>query len=184
MAAAHAEATPRRGTHQVVAVSQVKRLHQIADAGVGAVVLANADNGRPLLRSFMRKLIEVLFDGKPEAIEDVVSAAKRLQAEQAKARQRLVVPADAQLAARLAKHYVNAALGELTVRSEGGATVFDFGEWYSAVATHKNGDGTSSFITIDPGFDAYEFVVADKPGKRALIIRDPQHEYVFNESSN
>ena len=65
---------------------------------------------------------------------------------------------------------------------DGKATVFDVGEWKSAVASRKNDDGTISFITIDPTLDGFEFVVADKDGKRRLITRDAQHEYVFEEA--
>lgn len=67
--------------------------------------------------------------------------------------------------------------------SENGATIFDLGEWKSQVASRKNDDGTISFITIDPGTDGFEFVVGDREGKRVLIIRDGQHEYIFRENS-
>jgi len=73
------------------------------------------------------------------------------------------------------------APGEVKVRREGGALYFDVGEWKSTVASRKNDDGTISFITIDPTIEGFEFVVADKDGKRSLVMRDAQHEYVFNE---
>ncbi|MDQ2898539.1 MAG: hypothetical protein M3Y07_01915 [Acidobacteriota bacterium] len=61
-------------------------------------------------------------------------------------------------------------------------TTFDFGEWKSAVASRKNDDGTVSFITIDPTNLGFEFVVGERAGKRVLVIRDGQHEYVFTEA--
>jgi hypothetical protein len=67
-------------------------------------------------------------------------------------------------------------------RGAGGAVMFDVGEWRSTVATRKNDDGTISFITIDPTIGGFEFVVAARDGKRALVLRDAQHEYVFSES--
>src|SRR5215472_12647287 len=39
---------------------------------------------------------------------------------------------------------------------------------------------TLSFITIVPGVSGAEFVVGSAP-KRTLIIRDAQHEYIFEE---
>src|SRR5262249_31297799 len=84
--------------------------------------------------------------------------------------------------ARLAARYRNAALGDVAVRREGGATIFDVGEWKSAVASRVNDDRTVSFITIDPTLLGFEFVVADRDGRRALIVRDGQHEYVFAEA--
>lgn len=154
----------------------------LPDYGVGAVLLTNSDNGGMLLHPFMRRLVEALFDGKPEAVGDVDAQNARYRATLAKERERLVVPAAAGEVEKLATRYASPALGEITVVRQKGLTVFDFGEWKSAVATRKNDDGTISFITIDPTNDGFEFVVGQRNGKRALIIRDGQHEYVFTES--
>jgi len=51
-----------------------------------------------------------------------------------------------------------------------------------AVGTRKNDDGSVSLITIDPGFVAVEFVIAERDRKRVLINRDGQHEYFFTET--
>jgi len=144
---------------------------------VGAVVLTNGNPGWVLRDVFQRKLLEVLFDGRDEADADVASQAKNWYAQLAADRRLLTVPADAGESARLARHFHNAALGDIDVRREGGRTVFDFGEFRSQVATRKNPDGSISFITIAPGIVGFEFVVSDA-GKR-LTARDAQHEYVF-----
>jgi len=154
----------------------------LPDYGVGAVLLTNSDTGGMMLRPLMRRLLEVLFDGKPEAAGNVDAAAANYKAALAKERERLIVPADPALIANLAPHYTSAALGEINVRKAGGATAFDFGEWKSTVASRKNDDGTVSFITIDPAVTGFEFVVTERSGKRALVIRDGQHEYFFTES--
>ena len=153
----------------------------LPDAGIGAVVLTNSDNGGMMLRPFMRRLLEIVFDGKPEAAGDVAAAAARHKAYLAKERERLVVPADQSLVTQLAMRYQSKELGQLDVLTSGGATTFDFGEWTSKVASRKNDDGTVSFITIDPTNEGFEFVVGERTGNRALVIRDGQHEYVFTE---
>lgn len=153
----------------------------LPDYGVGAVLLTNSDNGGMLLGPFGRRLLEVLFDGKPEAVGDVASRAATHKAELAKERERLVVPAAPDVVAGLAKHYSSKELGDLTVLTQDGATTFDLGEWKSTVASRKNDDGTTSLITIDPGTDGFEFVVGERAGKRVLVIRDGQHEYTFTE---
>lgn len=145
---------------------------------VGAVVLTNGDPGW-LIRGFLRrKLQEVLFDGRPEADADLAAAAKTFFEQIAADRKTLVVPANAQDAAKLGAHYNNAALGDLTVQRTGTKTVFDFGEWKSEVASRRNPDGTMSFITISPGVSGFEFVVGSG-AKSTLTTRDAQHEYVF-----
>ena len=158
-------------------------LYFLPDSGIGAVVLTNSDNGGMLLGPFGRRLLEVVFDGKLEAGGDVSSNAASHKAALAKARERLVVPAEPTLVAGLAKRYSSKQLGEIVVRTQAGVTTFDFGEWRSTVASRKNDDGTISFITIDPTNDGFEFVMGERAGKRVLIIRDGQHEYIFTEAA-
>jgi CubicO group peptidase (beta-lactamase class C family) len=158
-------------------------LYFLPDSGIGAVLLTNSDNGGMLLGPFGRRLLEVVFGGKPEAAGNISSAASSHKASLAKDRERLVVPAAPVLAAHLAKSYSSKELGELDVLNKDGITTFDFGEWKSAVASRKNDDGTISFITIDPTNDGFEFVVGERSGKRVLVIHDGQHEYVFTEAA-
>jgi hypothetical protein len=134
-----------------------------------------------MLGAFRRRFLEVLFDGKPEAAEDVATAARNFKAAVAKDRERLVVPADAAAAGALAARYASPDLGELSVSRQGTATVFDLGEWRSKVASRKNDDGTISFLTIDPGAADFEFVAGKSGDKRTLIVRESQHEYTFTE---
>ena len=124
----------------------------LPDAGIGAVILTNADNGGMMLRPFMRRLLEIVFDGKPEAAGDVASAAARHKADFAKERERLVIPADPAQVNALASHYVSKELGDINVTIGNGVTTFDFGEWKSTVASRKNDDGTISFVTTDQRF--------------------------------
>jgi hypothetical protein len=142
------------------------------------VILTNADPGWILRSAFRRRLLEVLFDGHPEAEAQVAAAAKTFHEELAAERKLLTVPADGAQSATLAARYSNPALGEIAVSRAGGKTVFDFGEWKSEVASRKNPDGTVSFLTIAPGISGFEFVVGTG-SKKTLITRDAQHEYVF-----
>jgi hypothetical protein len=159
------------------------QLYALPDSGVGAVLLTNSDTGGMLLGPFQRRLLEILYDGKPEAVADVASRAASHKARIAKERERLVVPADPATVAGLAKKYSSKELGGLEVLTQGGMVTFDLGEWKSTVASRKNDDGTTSLITIDPGTDGFEFVVGELGGKRVLVIRDGQHEYTFIESA-
>lgn len=155
----------------------------LPEHGIGGVIFANSDAGVALRGPFVRRLLELLFDGKPEAEPGLRASAATRKAAIAKERERLAVPADAAAAANLAARYVSTALGPLTVRKEGGQVVFDVGEWRSPVASRKNDDGTISFVSVGPTLHGFEFVVADKDGRRRLVVRDAQHEYVFEEAA-
>jgi Beta-lactamase len=151
----------------------------LPEHNVGAVVLTNADPGWTLRSQFRRKLLEVLFDGRPEADAAVAAQAKSYFSQLAAERRLLTIPAVDDESAKLASHYVSDALGDITVTRKGPVTTFDMGEWHSEVASRKNPDGSISFITIAPGISGFEFVVGSGP-KPSLIVRDAQHEYVFD----
>ena len=151
----------------------------LPEQNVGAVVLTNADPGWILRSQFRRKLLEVLFDGRPEADAQMAAAGKAFYAQLAADRKLFTVPAEAAESAKLAARYTNPALGEIAVSRADGATIFDFGEWKSAVASRKNPDGTISFLTTAPGILGFEFVVGTGAAK-TLVTRDGQHEYVFD----
>lgn len=152
----------------------------LPDHGVVAVVLTNGDPGWLLRSAFQRKLLEVLFDGRPEADADIAAKSKMFLESMAAERKLLTAPADAAESAKLAAYYKNAALGEIRVSRVGGATIFGFGEWKSEVGSRRNPDGSVSFLTSAPGISRMEFVVG-RGAKRTLTIRDAQHEYVFDE---
>src|SRR5262245_30778079 len=147
---------------------------------VGAVVLTNGDPGWLIRDIFQRKLLEVLFDGRPEAQGRIQANSKTWFDQLAAERKLMTIPADAAESGKLAPRYASAALGEIAVSRSGKATVFDFGEWKSEVASRKNPDGSTSFLTTRPGISGFEFVVGSSPGK-TLVLRDAQHEYVFEE---
>jgi CubicO group peptidase (beta-lactamase class C family) len=147
---------------------------------VGAVILTNSDPGWILRNQLRRKLLEVLFDGQPEAAAQVAAGGKEFFAGLAAERKLLTIPANPAESVKLAALYAHPALGTIAVSRAGAATVFDFGEWKSEVGSRKNPDGTISYFTIVPGMQGMEFVVGRGP-KRTLVIRDMQHEYVFAE---
>jgi CubicO group peptidase (beta-lactamase class C family) len=150
----------------------------LPDHGVGAVVLTNGEPGWLIRSGFRRKLLEVMFDGKPEADEQLASRITQYLSNMAVEYELLVVPAAENKSEALASHYHNAALGDIAVERDGSVTTFDFGEWESEVGSRDNPDGTVSFMTIAPGITGLEFVVGDSED-RSLIMRDAQHEYVF-----
>ena len=154
----------------------------IPGANIGAVILTNADNGQALLRPFMRRLLELLYDGKPEAAGDVAASAARMKAEIAKEAERVSVTPDATAAAALAPRYVNAELGPIAVTRKGKDVRFDFRTMGSPMGTRRNDDGTTSFVALDPTLLFFPLVVGSKDGKRTLTVRDSQHEFVFVEA--
>ncbi|HEU0031437.1 MAG TPA: serine hydrolase domain-containing protein [Kofleriaceae bacterium] len=160
----------------------------LPDHDVGAVILTNSETGRIIRDAFRRKLLEVLFDGRPEADAEVAALGKRMLDDWAADNARLTIPADPVEVAKLAAKYYDAELGDIIVKRSGGSLVFDVGEWQTEMASRKNPDGTISFVAIEPGrlllgSARVDIVPELRNGKRTLVVREAQTEYVFEEVS-
>ncbi len=148
---------------------------------VGAVILTNADEGVYMRGPFKRRLNELMFDGELQAEASGTAAAQANRQAFDAYRKLLQVPADAEAIKGLAPRYHSDALGELVITRKGGKAHFDVGAFSSDVATQPQPDGSLAFVTIDPVASGFPFVRADQDGVRKLIVRDGQHEYVFEE---
>ena len=166
--------------HGGIAFGYISETMWLPEHGVGAVLLSNGGDSGTVLRSlFRRRLQEVLFDGRPEALANLAVQAERIRAEAASHRAKLAMPAEPAQVARLAQRYRSPELGEIRVERKDAATWFDFGDWRSEMATRRDADGTLAFVTVSPEVNGWlEFVVADGP-RPALVLRDAQHEYRF-----
>ena len=151
----------------------------LPEYGIGVTILTNADAGVLLRGPLQRKLLEVVFDGKPEADERLVVSIANRKAQAAKTRELLTLPVPADAIRPLAAIYASPELGRIKVSKQGRQVRFQFDHWGSEVALRKNEDGTQSYITIDPGIYGIEFVRDDKAAEPTLILRDSQHEYRF-----
>jgi CubicO group peptidase (beta-lactamase class C family) len=151
------------------------------DQKVGAVILTNADEGVNLRGPFKRRVMELMFDGEPQAVAAATAGAKANNEGFAASIKLMQMPADAKALNGLASLYHNAALGDLVVTRKNGKAWFDVGSFKSEVATMPQPDGSLGIVTIDPVAFGFLFTRADKDGMRTLVTRDGQHEYVFNE---
>jgi CubicO group peptidase (beta-lactamase class C family) len=151
----------------------------IPSAQVGAVILTNADRGVFMRGPFLRRILELLYDGEPQAVEDIRAFAEQADAQRAAERKRLVIPAAAADVAGLAAGYASPDLGALAIERLGGVVRVRTAAWTSEVASRHNDDGTVSLVTIDPQISGLAFVIGARDGKRTLTTRDGQHVYEF-----
>jgi CubicO group peptidase (beta-lactamase class C family) len=100
----------------------------VPSAEAGAVIMANSDDGVALRGPLLRRMLEVLYDGRPEAEAEIKVAVARSKGKMASMRGRITLLADA-AAAVLASRYRNKDLGTLDVDRSGGMTRFRFAAW-------------------------------------------------------
>ncbi|MBC5764968.1 serine hydrolase domain-containing protein [Ramlibacter albus] len=148
--------------------------------GLGGTILTNGDPGHMLRGPFIRKLVELVFGGEPQADAQLEAFARGYYEGRRKLRERLELPPSPAVVARLADRYENPGLGPLRIVRSGGEVTVETDAWKAALATRRNDDGTTSLITVSPGLFGLEFVVGAGDAKPPLVLRDSQHEYVFN----
>lgn len=153
----------------------------LPEAQIGAVILTNSDAGASMLGPFLRRLLEVVYDGKPEAMQDIESAAARLAKQSEARRARLTVPGDPGVLASLATVYEHPEIGSISIRNDHGIYWIKAGFVEGPLATRTNADGSMSIVTAGPGLVPVEAVVGEREGRRTLTVRDSQHEYVYEE---
>ena len=168
-------------THGGTLLGYHSNFYVLPEAGIGAVILTNADPGAAMLAPFLRRLLEVVYDGKPEAEQEVTAAAARIKAQAKARRDRLTVPGDPAVLARLAATYRNPEVGTLSLTDRDGTKWLKAGFVEGPVATRKNPDGSISLVSAGPGAISLEALVGEANGTRTLTIRDSQHEYVYTE---
>ncbi|MEJ7597716.1 MAG: serine hydrolase domain-containing protein [Kofleriaceae bacterium] len=148
--------------------------------GVGAVVLTSADSGNVLMDAFPRRLAEVLFDGNLEADDAVEASASATRDEIAASRRLLEIPAPAPVIAGLAARYHNDVLGTIRVHRTATGAELDIRTVRAPLSARANPDGTTTIVGLSPGWSP-ELTIGTRDGRRALIMRAGQHEYVFRE---
>lgn len=149
---------------------------------VGLVILMNASTGNVLMDAFPRKLLELLFDARPEADSMVAAAAASERASHQARRREWHAVVDGGHAALLAPRYRNEVLGELRVeRSPGKPLRFRFDAWEMPVLSRLAAGGVVEFSGAIPS-PPPPFVTGRSSAGRTLTLRDAQNEYVFTET--
>jgi CubicO group peptidase (beta-lactamase class C family) len=154
----------------------------LPEAGIGAVILTNSDSGPGMFGPFLRRLLEVAYDGRPEAQKAIAPAAARLKAANAARRARLTMPGDPAVLGALARSYRSPDGLKLTITDRDGGKYLTAGFIEGPLATRKNPDGSLSIVSVAPGAISVDALVGTQKGKRTLSIRDSQHEYLYTEA--
>jgi len=154
--------------------------YALPEAGIGAVILTNADSGALLQQPFLRRLLEVVYDGKPEAVHEIAVSAAQLKAQARTKRAGLTVPGDLEVLARLASHY-RSDIGSIRLSDRDGVKWIKAGFIEGPVATRKNADGSVSLVSVGPGAIGVDAMIGTRDGVRTLTVHDSQEEYVYTE---
>nr|WP_315475690.1 serine hydrolase domain-containing protein [uncultured Undibacterium sp.] len=155
----------------------------VPESGIGMVAMSNTDQGVGLLNLARRRLLELVYDAKPEAESTLVKLVTQNENDGQEQRA-LVASADNSLEGQLGTHYAHPIFGKLTVSKIGNSLVFDFGEWKTRVVGRKDESGVVLFSSIDPSIGFVDFRVHNTEGTRAIVIEMGLERYQFDEVTN
>ena len=169
-------------THGGTLLGYHSNFYVLPDAGVAAVILTNADTGAAMLRPFLRRLLEVLYDGEARAAGEIAAAADQIKAGALARRERLTVPGDCAVLAGLATRYRDPEVGTIDISDRDGTKWVKAGFIEGPLATRTNPNGSTSVVSAAPGVIGLDALVGEDNGVRTLTVRDSQHEYVYRAS--
>ncbi len=154
----------------------------LPEHGVGLAILTNGANAGPFNDAVRRRVMELLFDGRSEAREDL-AAAIELQ-KKSLAEEWALVQADPDPAwiAELAGAWTTGGLGRVELRNEKGKALFDAGEWKVTFGKKTDRDGTIKLITTGAPLAGIELIPRDQDGHKVLVLDAGQHSYVFQRT--
>jgi CubicO group peptidase (beta-lactamase class C family) len=155
------------------------------DQNLSLVVLSNrtGEGAGAFLDAVHRKLVELVFDGRPLASARVDYSLKKRQERIAKELAKLTASPEASFFTNLAGEYTNDSLGKVRITAGhvsgvAGGTL-DAGEWKSTIAQRKEPDGTLKVELMQPPLQGTTLVVGGDDAHPTLTLQDEQQTYVF-----
>lgn len=154
-------------------------LFVLPEHDLGVIVLTNAGGANAFRRAVRRRFLELLFEGKATAQEEMMAAHARAKLSLDETLALIKKPADEAWMQKLVGKYHNADLGGLEVRKQGAGYVLDVGEWQSPVTQELDLDKTEKLIMTGAPFGGFDVVPEEREGKMTLVLDSGQVKYVF-----
>ncbi len=155
----------------------------LPEHGIGIALLTNAAGGGAFNQAVERRMLELLFDGKPQAQEDLAEAMM-LRQKTIDDDWKLVQPdPDPAWVKELAGAWTADGLGRIELRTDKGVAILDAGEWKVTFGKKTDRDGTVKLVTTGAPLPGIELIPRDKDGRKVLVLDDGQHSYTFERAA-
>jgi CubicO group peptidase (beta-lactamase class C family) len=166
-------------THDGGTFGFVSRFSYFPDKDLGLVVLTNTTSaGATFLDAVTQRLLEVAFESKEHAAEELDRAIEQDRQEWQKHHDELAaVPVPNDVVSRVTGTWKNETLGTFTFAQSKGSFRLDVGEWSSRLGYQKAEDGTSRLFFLDPPVAGLPIVVEDG----AVVLALGQESYRFTK---
>ena len=155
----------------------------LPEHGVGLVVVTNTGGAGAFLNAVTRKVLEELFDGTPRAADDLAQSVARASRGATEAKAQLAPAVDAAWFGPWVGTYASPTLGRIAMRLDGDHAVLDAGAWTMDLGQKTSGEGVRSLEATGVPFAGFEVFPEERDGRKVIVLRDEQLEYVFEPAT-
>jgi hypothetical protein len=155
----------------------------LPDHGVGLVVLTNAGSANAFRNALKRRFLEVVFDGRPEAKENLAFGLDRRKQAYDVELSRVAQKPSAAFVERFLGTWTSPGLGKVIIKKDKERAIADVGEWASSFGEKTEPDGAKALFFLDAPHSGVELLVQEKDGKTTLLLDMNQQKYVFSRES-
>ena len=163
-------------THGGNTIGFTSQMLFLPEHNVGLVILTNGGGANLFTGAVTRRFMELLFDGKPVAAEQLKCGIESQEASKLKVLEEVDFTPDTKWAKQFVGTYTNEALGSVTISIDGKEIIFDAGEWKTTMGQKKEKTGTLNLIFTRPPLAGLEFQPQPNGG---LLLDMGQHKYLF-----
>ncbi|HVH41782.1 MAG TPA: serine hydrolase domain-containing protein [Labilithrix sp.] len=151
----------------------------LPEHGLGMVVLTNLGDAGPYRRALRRKLIEIVFDAKPEAEENLRHRVEDFDKRLAEQKALVAKAPSKELLSSVVGAWSNPELGRIDVRATKDGAILDAGEWKSAFSEKVEKDGARKLYLLEPPFYGLEADVVNDEKGTTLVVGSGQERHTF-----
>lgn len=149
------------------------------DHGVGMIIVSNTSDAGLFNHAVERRLLELLFDGRPEAKENVAAAVARQAQARAEELARIQREPEPAWFGPLVGAWRAPGLGRIELRVERGKAVLDAGEWQAPVGKKTARDGSAMLIMTGGMVAGLALLPREQDGRTVLVLDAGQQQVVF-----
>jgi len=154
----------------------------LPEHNVGLVMLTNVRGVTLFAQAVKRKFMELLFDGKPQALEMVKVGIEQQNKMFAKNLEDISFTPNSEWIKQFLGTYKQSVLGEINIReAKNNKVELDARVWKSTLGQKKDSDGTLKLILTDLPFAGIELLPQQRNENMQLILISGQHKYVFEK---
>lgn len=163
-------------THDGGTFGFVTRLAIFPDKNLGFVVLTNTTSaGASFIDAVTQRLVEVAFEGKEQAAQELEKELERERLQWAKLHDEVSAPIPSDVASRMTGTWKSDKLGSFTFTSGKDGVRVDVGEWSSRLGYKKAEDGTARLFFLDPPVAGLPMTLED--GALVLALGQESHRF-------